>query len=264
MERTEFITQGDCEVVELAPGVALRVLVSEALGSVRLTTCAVTMQPGVGLPYHTHPTGEVISAVEGRAEALVEGRRYRLEPFDAIHVPDGVAHAVRNAGGEVIVLHTASPTGMVEREFVEEEFPAVDREATDDSCPESLVRFDAAETYALQPGTQFRDLFARRLGSRGVCGGHGLFPPGTSLPCHLYHYDESISIIQGRAICQVAGKEYELLGFDTACIPTGRPHRFLNRGDVPMAMIWVYAGDEPDRVLLEQGFCDGVLPQSTL
>jgi hypothetical protein len=26
-----------------------------------------------------------------------------------------------------------------------------------------------------------------------------------------------------------------------------------------MAMIWVYAGDEPDRTVLEQGYCDGLL-----
>ena len=46
---------------------------------------------------------------------------------------------------------------------------------------------------------------------------------------------------------------------DTICIPRGRPHRFLNRGDEPMAMIWVYAGDEPDREIVDQGFCDGIL-----
>ncbi len=45
---------------------------------------------------------------------------------------------------------------------------------------------------------------------RGICGGPSIFQPGTSLPCHGHGFDESITIVTGRAVCQVAGKECEL------------------------------------------------------
>jgi hypothetical protein len=38
------------------------------------------------------------------------------------------------------------------------------------------------------------------------------------------------------------------------------PHRFLNMSDRPMAMIWVYAGDEPARTIVAAGCCDGTVP----
>lgn len=258
MSRTEFITPGDCAPVELAPGLRLRVFVSGKQGSQGLTTCMVTAEPGAAIPYHTHPTGESITVVSGDAEVLVEGRRYRLGRLDSIHVPAGTAHAVRNPSpSQLAVIHTAFPTAEVERDFVDDNFVERDCDATDDKSRESLVRFADAPEYALNDGTEVRDLFAGRLGSRGVCGGHGLFQPGAGLPCHTHEYDESITIVEGQAICQVAGQEYELSGCDTACIPAGRPHRFVNRDEKTMTMIWVYAGDEPDRVVVDQRHCDG-------
>ncbi len=261
MNRMEFITRGDCEPLgQLAPGVSVQVFASGQLGAQGLTTCCATLQPLAALPYHSHPTGEAITALRGRAQVLVEGRRYVLQPFDAIHIPAGVAHSVRNASlDDVVQLHTSFPTEAPERTFVDDTFSVVDRSQTDASCPEQLRRYAEAEEYELGDNMHARDLFAARFGATGICGGFGFFPPGASLPCHTHHYDESITIIAGRAVCQVAGREYELSNNDTACIPTGRPHRFINRGDQPMAMIWVYAGDEPDREIVDQGYCDGLL-----
>jgi mannose-6-phosphate isomerase-like protein (cupin superfamily) len=84
-----------------------------------------------------------------------------------------------------------------------------------------------------------------------------VFQPGAALPCHYHAFDESITIVAGRAVCQVAGREYDVGDCDTVCVPQGRPHRFLNRSDRPMAMIWVYAGDEPERTLVDPGYCEG-------
>ena len=154
------------------------------------------------------------------------------------------------------MLHVSFPHAEPDRIVVEVAYEVERWEQTSATTPEKLTRFENAQPYALAPETAFRDLFASRFGSRGVCGGYGLFQPGASLPCHFHDYDESISIVEGEAICQVAGQEYTLSNNDTACIPRGRPHRFLNRSDRPMAMIWVYAGDEPDRVILEQSLCE--------
>jgi quercetin dioxygenase-like cupin family protein len=85
----------------------------------------------------------------------------------------------------------------------------------------------------------------------------GRFEPGASLPCHIHDFDESITITRGRAVCLVQGRRYVLSGCDTAFIPKGIPHRFLNLSDEDMSMIWVYAGSEPDRLIVDAGFCSG-------
>jgi mannose-6-phosphate isomerase-like protein (cupin superfamily) len=92
--------------------------------------------------------------------------------------------------------------------------------------------------------------------------GMGVFFQGSSFPCHVHQFDESITIVIGEAICQVQGQEYKLSGYDTAFVPEGRAHRLFNVSEQPMAMIWVYAGDEPDRTLVDAGYCSGSIPNS--
>ncbi|HKI34411.1 MAG TPA: cupin domain-containing protein [Gemmataceae bacterium] len=266
MSRLEVLTRNDGPPPdELAPGVGLRVLASGSLGARGLTTALAGFRPGATLPYHRHPFSEVIVVLEGEPDVLVEGRRYRLKPFDAMHLPAGTVHAVSNgSGGAPALLHSSFASDTPTRELVSVAFAPSDRDEPDPAHPENLVRFAAAPVYELAPRAHFRDLFARRLGSRGICGGYGLFESGASLPCHYHGFDESITIVAGTAVCQVAGREYVVSNYDTACIPQGRPHRFLNRTDRPMAMVWVYAGDEPDRTVIDPGYCEGLLPLTTL
>jgi mannose-6-phosphate isomerase-like protein (cupin superfamily) len=105
----------------------------------------------------------------------------------------------------------------------------------------------------------FLDLFKGSLGSVGICGGYGRFRPGSSLPCHFHEYDESITIVEGSAVCLVKGARYQISGYGTAFVPAGRPHRFINETESDMAMIWVYAGNEPERILVEPEYCTGTL-----
>jgi len=53
------------------------------------------------------------------------------------------------------------------------------------------------------------------------------------------------------------GKALSLSNNDTAFVPQGHPHRFLNLSTTEMAMIWVYAGNEPERTLVSSEYCDG-------
>lgn len=266
MSRCESIVRPSrSDAIELAPGVAVCILAGGALGAEGLTTALATLQPAAELPYHVHPCSEVLVALEGTAAVSVAGRRYCLRAYDALHVPAEAPHSVRNASADRVArLHTSFASAAPTREPVAAVFHPLDREESDASCPETLLRYERAESYELAARTEFRDLFAGRYGARGICGGYGRFAPGAALPCHLHEYDESITIVSGTAICQVAGHEYELTDCGTACIPRGRPHRFLNRSPAPMAMIWVYAGDEPQRTLVKAGYCAGTLDWTNL
>ena len=243
-------------------GVELYTFVSEACGATNFSTGIAKIEPSGFLPYHSHAFSEAITVLRGSARVLVEGRAYRLNPRDSVHIPAGVAHRVENcAADEELVAHWSFATARPSRELIDQTFPVDDRGTGDPTRedPETIVRYKTESIYELSKGAFFLDLFARRFGARGICGGHGRFLPGASLPCHIHDFDESITIVEGAAVCLVQGHRYELSGNDTAFIPKGLPHRFLNLSNAEMAMVWVYAGDEPDRRIVESQYCSGEL-----
>jgi quercetin dioxygenase-like cupin family protein len=243
-------------------GVDLYTFVSQACGANGFSTGIAKFKPRAFLPYHAHGFSEAVTILEGRARVLIEGREYHLNPQDCVHVPAGVAHQVENpASGEELVAHWAFATASPTRELIDRSFPVDDRgtgiPAAED--PETIVRYKSESIYELSGNAFFLDLFARRFGAVGICGGHGRFLPGASLPCHIHDFDESITIVKGAAVCLVQGRRYELSGYDTAFIPRGLPHRFLNLSDQEMSMVWVYAGSEPDRQVVQSNYCSGEL-----
>jgi quercetin dioxygenase-like cupin family protein len=244
------------------PGVALYTFVSQRVGATGFSTGLARFRPGAYLPYHFHGFSEAITVVEGRARILIEGRAYSLGPRDCAHLPAGTAHLVQNEHqADDLVAHWSFATASPSRELTDRVFPVEERGLGNpaEADPETIVRYHQDAVYELSTNAFFHDLFARRFGSVGICGGHGRFLPGASLPCHIHDFDESITIVRGGAICLVEGQQYELSGCDTAFIPKGIPHRFLNRSGEEMAMVWVYAGSEPDRRIVDSGYCSGEL-----
>jgi putative monooxygenase len=260
--RVESIRAGNGERNSLGVGVWIREFVSGGCGAVGFSTGTAMLDSGAVLAYHKHGFSEAITILSGQAQVEVEGRAYCLETLDCLHVPTGVAHEVRNTFSESpLVALWAFASEEPSRELVQQSYAKVDRGLSGPAPgdPETIVRFQDAEIYELSEGAEFRDLFAGRFGSVGICGGYGRFQPEASLPCHIHKFDESITIVEGEAECLVQGKRYRLSGCDTAFVPEGRPHRFLNHSDSPMAMIWVYAGTEPERSLVRPAYCDGTL-----
>jgi quercetin dioxygenase-like cupin family protein len=260
MIREAFVS-GNCEPNAGSPdGVELRTFVSREGG--RFSTGTATFRGNAELRYHRHDCSEAITVLSGNALIIVEGRGYRLGRLDCMHVPAGVAHAVRNAEGvREMVAHWSFASPGPARTFVAYRNGFEDRGEGIPlpGDPEHLKRFADAQVYELSTGAWFRDLFAKRFGSVGICGGYGRFTKGSSLPCHTHAYDESITILTGNAMCQVQGSRYEMTGVQTAFVPQGKPHRFLNSGDTEMEMLWVYAGDEPDRNIVDNRYCSGLL-----
>jgi quercetin dioxygenase-like cupin family protein len=118
---------------------------------------------------------------------------------------------------------------------------------------ERVTRFKTAKRLEAGPGTSFIDYFNHDLmpGSE-MSGGYGLFHAGGRLPAHFHDFDESICIIEGSAVCVVEGRRYQQSGCSTALQPRGRVHYFINESNEPMAMIWVYAGPMPERVIVDE------------
>ncbi len=258
-DRPEVITtRSAARRIELERGVIFQPHVGAHNQARNLTTGLVTFMPGANLPYHKHPHGEAITLLAGEAEVEVEGRRYRLQPFDNVYIPPERPHfAVNPLAGKPAVFHIAMNTDEPARTLVPP--PARSQTMPDVAAgvagAERVSRHASTPWYEPNPGARFQDYFNRELGSVGMSGGYGEFTTGGRLPCHLHDFDESITIVTGTATCVVEGRMYALSDCSTALAPRGRCHYFINLSDRPMAMIWVYAGDMPQRLVLSEQCC---------
>ena len=68
----------------------------------------VEFAPGVAFPKHSHPGEEIAYITEGELEYALEGRApVTLKAGDALFIPAGVPHAVKNVGsGSAVELAT--------------------------------------------------------------------------------------------------------------------------------------------------------------
>jgi quercetin dioxygenase-like cupin family protein len=258
-ERREQIQRPeDSKITVVVPGVALCALAGAHSGARDLFTALLTLSPGASYPLYTRPFSEALVLVVGDVSVEVEDRRYRLKPFDAMAVAPRVPRKVVNLSpSQPAVVHVALAAGAPEQTWVNGQFTAIGQLAgeTGRAGCERICRNNPAARFELAPAAHFQDLYNADLGSQGICGGYGVFEPGARLPCHRHEFDESITIVQGVATCIVEGQRHELSGNATALVPQGRCHYFINLTLESMAMIWVYAGDRPDRIVMDEAFC---------
>jgi quercetin dioxygenase-like cupin family protein len=243
--------------IEIDRGIAFEELVGAHNNARHLTTGIVTFAAHAQLRYHTHEFTESVTLLEGRATIDIEGRRYSLEQLDNVVIPRGVAHQVKNTGAAEAKFHIAmgthAPSRMPVERFFRRTMPA---DSTGVPGAERVNRHATAKRFEASPGAAFIDFFNGDLiPGIEMSGGYGLFRPGGRLPCHLHDFDESICIIQGSATCIVEGRRYTMSDLATALQPRGRCHYFVNETSEPMAMLWVYAGPVPERLVLEERNC---------
>jgi 2-keto-3-deoxy-L-rhamnonate aldolase RhmA/quercetin dioxygenase-like cupin family protein len=255
-DRPEAMTPAGSGVsLEIEPAVRLDCHVGPQVQARGLTTGIVRFEGSATLSYHTHAFTESITPIGGRVAVDVEGRRYELESLDNVVVPPGRAHRVVNLAWDApATVHVALASERPDRAFVDDAFEIrlMPANSAGVAGAERVNRFRLAARSIAGPGTSFIDCFNETL-MPGVemSGGYGLFQPGGRLPAHFHDFDESISIIEGEATCLVEGRRYTLRD-STAFVPRGRVHYFINDSDGPMAMIWVYAGPRPDRIVVDE------------
>jgi quercetin dioxygenase-like cupin family protein len=249
---------GTRTTIEIAPGVRFECLVGAHNQAHNLTTGIVSFDAGAELPYHTHPFSESVTLLAGGATIEVEGRSYELEPLDNMVIPPGIPHFAKACGASgaktSAILHVAMASPSPTRVLVDRSFPRrAMRPSTPSDGPERVNWFRTAPRYEAGPNTAFIDFFNKDLlPGIEMSGGYGLFYPRGRLPAHVHDFDESICIIDGTATCIVEGRRYSMSGCATALQPRGRVHYFINDSTGPMAMLWVYAGPVPERIVVDE------------
>ena len=103
-------------------------------------------------------------------------------------------------------------------------------------------------------GVRTVPLVTERSGSTSFINGMTIFPPSGSVPLHKHNCDESVLLLDGHAIVEMAGEEHVVAQGDVTFIPEGVHHRFRNASDVSdMTILWTYASVDANRTIIATG-----------
>ena len=116
-----------------------------------------------------------------------------------------------------------------------------------------ILRIDSLPVVDRGNGIQTIPLVTKELGSEHLTTGITRFPVGARVPMHSHNCDEQVTILEGEAEAELDGARHRLQAYDTTLVPANKPHRFVNVGISPLAILWIYTSTEVTRTFAETG-----------
>jgi len=117
-----------------------------------------------------------------------------------------------------------------------------------------LLRPEELTTYERGGGARTTPLINKEVGTQSFITGYTSFEGGAVIPFHSHNCQESVVLMEGRAIMDIDGLEYELKPHDVTFIPPNVSHRFRNVSKTePMKILWIYENTSATRTLTETG-----------
>lgn len=125
-----------------------------------------------------------------------------------------------------------------------------------------VLRPDRMKAYERGGGAKTIPLVGPRIGAKGFLNGVTIFGPGAAIPLHTHNCEESVLLLEGRAIAEIDGERQEIGAGDISWIPEGVPHRFINASQTEgMKILWTYARVDATRTLVATGETRPVLAE---
>ncbi|MET0383909.1 MAG: cupin domain-containing protein [Burkholderiaceae bacterium] len=114
--------------------------------------------------------------------------------------------------------------------------------------PETLASHDRGG------GARTTPLVSPAVGTTSFITGYTTFGGGAEIPFHSHDCQESVVLMEGRAMLDVDGSCHELKAHDATFIPPNVAHRFRNLSATePMKILWIYATPDATRTLTGTG-----------
>ena len=120
--------------------------------------------------------------------------------------------------------------------------------------PQSQVfKFDEIPTVPRGGGIESKPLVGESVGAEGFISGISTFPRGAAIRLHSHNVEEMVTVLEGEATVEVKGEQTEIGRYDTTYVPAGVFHRFINRGDSIMRILWAYGSTHVTRTFADTG-----------
>ncbi len=116
-----------------------------------------------------------------------------------------------------------------------------------------VINFEKENPIQRGTGVKTVPLAGKWLGSTSLTNGVTMFESGAAIARHYHNCDESVTILEGEATCEVDGDVFSMQAFDTTFVPAGIPHRFWNESAAPMKILWTYASVNVTRTFTDSG-----------
>ena len=118
-----------------------------------------------------------------------------------------------------------------------------------------VIKIDDVPVFARGDGVETMLLVGKeRCETAGFTSGLTRFPAGKKVPFHSHNCDEQVTLLEDEALVEIEGENpVPVKRYDTTYIPEGTSHRFVNVGDGPLLILWVYATDHVTRTFTETG-----------
>lgn len=122
-----------------------------------------------------------------------------------------------------------------------------------------LLKPETLTTHERGGGARTTPLVGKNVGTQSFITGYTSFGPGAVIPFHSHNVEESVVLMEGEAILDIDGLEYQLKAHDVTYIPPNVPHRFRNLSqENEMKILWIYASTNATRTLLDSGVTNAV------